>query len=966
MNNTLKVISYNCQSFNANSAIIKDILSTCDILCLQETLIDENNCQIIDKLDNNFMSAYVSAYRKDGNFVGRASGGLVIFWKAIENIEFLPINFDKRIMGLKLSFSNDRNILLLNIYMPCDYGTYDSLLEYRASLAKMLNICETEQFDDLIILGDGNADPNKGRFYRDLANFCSDSSLSIFDVENLPVDSYTYVSQNEACSSSWIDHICTSNINLIGNPMIMYGQTFYDHIPISIDLFVPFPVSLARDNFILPSVSKINWDDLNDYDIYLYSSVLDELSLEIFYDVFNCSASNCKNRGHCHSLEELYVNLIECMELAANFLPTKTVGHNGNRIVGWNTHCKELYRVARVKYLDWHEGGRIRMGVKFEEMKNSRKAFRRALHYCRKNKSRIKRENILEKFSLSNKAKFWKEISKINGTNRNMISNVDGKSNLEEITALFDNKYKMILDDPLCQNGANREMSQSGIMHENISVLTLDSLDNAIIELNIGLGWDGIHANHFKFAGRVFRNLFAKFCNSLLSHSFVPKTMIQGQIRPVLKSKVMGKTDSNNYRPVMNSSMSLKILEYLILPFLQKSLKLSNCQFGFRQNTSCTSAISVAKETIMRYNYENSNVHAALVDCSKAFDKINKNFLFEMMEKTDLDKAIVRIIRCMYENTYVNTKFNGKSSELWKTGNGVRQGGVCSALIFSYYINHVLEEISNMPMGCSLFGYKTGIICYADDILLLSPSVRGLQFMLNRLSFLLKNICLTVNPLKSNYIVFKHAKFKGNSAAAVFLDDVQLVQVDKCKYLGVMLSENGDLGHDIDRVINDFLKQFYAMYGKFNFCDRNVLCYLFRSYTSSFYGIELWVERMKVFQLDKISVAYHKAVKKVCCMNTWESNHVACEIVGVHIFKHLLAKRWVSLWHKLCWSISPCLANLKYYFKNYGLITARIVNLIAEKYNVDIVQNPACAVFSRINFVEKHEPRSNYVYVDVH
>ena len=184
-----------------------------------------------------------------------------------------------------------------------------------------------------------------------------------------------------------------------------------------------------------------------------------------------------------------------------------------------------------------------------------------------------------------------------------------------------------------------------------------------------------------------------------------------------------------NYRPVMNSSMFLKLFEYLIMPFLQKSLKLSNCQFGFRQNTSCISAISVVKETIMRYNAENSNVHAALIDCSKAFDKINVNILFDLLEKTDLNKAIVKIIRYMYENTFVNTQFNSVSSELWKTGNGARQGGIMSPLIFSFYINHILEQVSSMPMGCSLFGYKTGIICYADDILLLSPSASGLQCM---------------------------------------------------------------------------------------------------------------------------------------------------------------------------------------------------------------------------------------------
>ena len=162
-----------------------------------------------------------------------------------------------------------------------------------------------------------------------------------------------------------------------------------------------------------------------------------------------------------------------------------------------------------------------------------------------------------------------------------------------------------------------------------------------------------------------------------------------------------------------------------------------------------------------------------------------------------------------------------------------------------------------------------------------------------------------------------------------------------------------------------FLKQFYATYGKFKFCDQNVLCYLFRTYTSSFYGIELWVEKIKRFQMEKISVAYHKAVKKVCQLNVWDSNHVACEIAGVRTFKHLLAKRWVSLWHRICGNASPCLANLKYYFRYFGLITGKIDSLIRERYNVDIGQNPACAIYSRIIYVEKHEPRSNYVYRDI-
>ena len=164
MDKKLKIITFNCQSLHANSSIIRDLLLKCDILCLQETLLDENNYQILEALDGNFMFAYTAAHRKPGCFVGRPSGGLAVLWRTASNVKFLPLYFDNRIMGLKINYSNENSILLLNVYMPCDYGNIDSLIDYKCSLASLENIIETESFEEVIITGDFDADPTKGRF----------------------------------------------------------------------------------------------------------------------------------------------------------------------------------------------------------------------------------------------------------------------------------------------------------------------------------------------------------------------------------------------------------------------------------------------------------------------------------------------------------------------------------------------------------------------------------------------------------------------------------------------------------------------------------------------------------------------------------------------------------------------------------------------------------------------------------
>ena len=114
--------------------------------------------------------------------------------------------------------------------------------------------------------------------------------------------------------------------------------------------------------------------------------------------------------------------------------------------------------------------------------------------------------------------------------------------------------------------------------------------------------------------------------------------------------------------------------------------------------------------------------------------------------------------------------------------------------------------------------------------------------------------------------------------------------VDVFKYLGIVLSSNLNISGDVDRALNAFLGQFNACYHKFNFVDHKVMVYLFKTYASSFYGCETWYNvsnRDKKFH--KISVGYHKAVKKIAGLPVWNSNHMACESIGVNIFRHLQA-----------------------------------------------------------------------------
>ena len=58
------------------------------------------------------------------------------------------------------------------------------------------------------------------------------------------------------------------------------------------------------------------------------------------------------------------------------------------------------------------------------------------------------------------------------------------------------------------------------------------------------------------------------------------------------------------------------------------------------------------------------------------------------------------------------------------------------------------------------------------------------------------------------------------------------------------------------------------MFHKFKFLPSNILLYLFKIYTNSFYGINMWFEKnIKAGGLKKISIECHKAIKRLAGMH---------------------------------------------------------------------------------------------------
>jgi len=124
------------------------------------------------------------------------------------------------------------------------------------------------------------------------------------------------------------------------------------------------------------------------------------------------------------------------------------------------------------------------------------------------------------------------------------------------------------------------------------------------------------------------------------------------------------------------------------------------------------------------------------IDLSKAFDKINHHALFLKLMKRHVPIEFLE----MLEN-WLCVKWNSLWSYVFQINFGLRQGSVLSPVLFAIYVDDVAR--------CCKKERNLHIILYADDILLLPPSVTKLERLLMKCEEELSYLDMAINVKKS-------------------------------------------------------------------------------------------------------------------------------------------------------------------------------------------------------------------------
>ena len=315
---------------------------------------------------------------------------------------------------------------------------------------------------------------------------------------------------------------------------------------------------------------------------------------------------------------------------------------------------------------------------------------------------------------------------------------------------------------------------------------------------------------------------------------------------PLLKGALKNNTQSGNYRAIAISSLVLKILDNAILILYGDLLGSDFLQFGYKKNTSGTQCSWLALEVVSYYNRKNTTVKCATLDCSKAFDNCKFSTLFSKVLTRGVPAIIVRGFLAIYQKQrcWVCWSANQTKSRQFGITNGTRQGSCLSPCLFSVYLDELLQELRDSGVGCHVSDVYTGAGCFADDLILLSPSRDSLQKQLQICETYAArhNLLFSTDPdpkkSKSKCIFFH--QHQEQEPKKVWLCGKPLPWVPQGAHLGHMLHESGNQELCCSMARAAYIGNSSEIINMFEFATPAQILTSVQIYSFALYGSVLW------------------------------------------------------------------------------------------------------------------------------
>ena len=201
------------------------------------------------------------------------------------------------------------------------------------------------------------------------------------------------------------------------------------------------------------------------------------------------------------------------------------------------------------------------------------------------------------------------------------------------------------------------------------------------------------------------------------------------------------------------------------------------------------------------------------LDVKKAFDKLNHYGLFLKLTDRSIPRTLLAVLEHWLSISVTCVRWCDHFSGFFSVICGVRQGGVLSPILFAIYVDDIVKKINMSDLGCRLGLKRIAVILYADDILLLAPSVHSLQKLVTIVEKELTELDMSLNTKKSVCIRFG-PRYQSACCNLKSINGDDITWVTSCRYLGVWLSASRHFKCDFSNSKKSFFRAVNGIFGK--------------------------------------------------------------------------------------------------------------------------------------------------------
>ena len=180
--------------------------------------------------------------------------------------------------------------------------------------------------------------------------------------------------------------------------------------------------------------------------------------------------------------------------------------------------------------------------------------------------------------------------------------------------------------------------------------------------------------------------------------------------------------------------------------------------------------------------------------------------------RKNVPRNFILMLFFWFDKIFIMVKWKSTCSYMVKLSAGIRQGGILSPYLFSVFVDSMLIKLKKSKLGCHISGQCLNAIMFADDVLLMSITLRDLQKMINLCVEELTELDLTVN-IKKTVCLRLGKNYDNESISSLLINNEPVTWKNELKYLGVTILAGKTFKINLQTIRHKFYKALNGVFG---------------------------------------------------------------------------------------------------------------------------------------------------------